>query len=544
MAERNEVQGFPFKAPLGGNNFADPLPDMDPMYSPWMWNVYAGSQGVNLRWNIQDHCTGSAGTYNFISDGVIASKVFGYCSTTKKMYDLTAAGSIPAGTDVSADFSTTDVFTSNFSNALYFFDATGYFAGKQGAFYNASTSAWAAIAYTYSNINLYPGGAISYKGRHFIINQNDLGYEYTDIGQLTGATHGVDLKTIFSSGTGLRWVSTFCPSDNNIQDLYIAFANNVGEVLIYGGDSPGSPTWSIKARVFTGVPVTNFPYAGAITVQYEHDALIMTNFGVVSLRQLWASGIEAATTKTVSQKIDPYWRNLYSQAVAGSVNTFWSGCYFPDRKQIIFTANNFAFLSTNPGTFSLQTGYATILIYNLLTGSWSIYRFGHLGNVSSIVKPIYLNGAVYLLIKGTGASPMTGVYVLEKEIGLDADCGNNNSDVTFNGFINSAWSSLGEPFVNKEVVQTEVLCQGDLFASTPTISMTLVGDFGIRSSGMCTVAGSITPVNFALLKYSVGIDARYVQYSLAMEARNDLSPVAGFTLYDVNMFFTSGTMLT
>lgn len=527
MAGQQKAQGIAFSPPTLGVNFRDPLSNLDPRYSPWMLNIIADNQFLRTRKGTKAYATGATSSHTIASAGVLNATIYGYDNNAQKIVDLTSSGSISGGTDVSSYFNTDKVFTSNFAGSLFFFDSFGQLSSHPGVYYN---SGWNAINYSYATSGFYPAGAIGFKGRHYLIHATKLIYEWSGIGALTGSTAAVDLTTIFTSGTAMSWVAVFNAQDGNVNDIYIAFCNDQGEVLVYSGDDPLSNTWALKQRFFIGKPLVTYPYNFNQVIPFEGDSLVITTTGLVSLRSLLTNGQEGALSKTVSNIIDPYWIEYIRLQGVNSLAFFWSGCFFSEQKQLVIAANGALNVD---GSFDANR--MTFFVLNTTTGAWSIHTTTTTSN-SVFRKVFYANSKVFFII--SGGTSKSGTYQYDADTTFqDVDPGTGTvGNYSFN--IYSYWNNLINQITTKQIGSLETFVYSDLFTLPGALKCAISVDFGRKTSAQAENILPASQAGYQKLKYQLGEDGTYFQFQII--GTTDATKTLGYKLFAANVILEQG----
>jgi hypothetical protein len=266
-------------------------------------NFNVTNQGLSLRRG--DYLHANLGNNNAYTHQAIApygsSKLIecAYNATTNKIdfFDVDA-GTVLHSTAASG---TAEFKPLYFNNRLFFFtDAAAY---APGIYYDGA--AFGTIGYSGSGLS--PFGGNVYKERAYIIERGEPAYWYSDIAAITGALTKVDLVTLVSEKTELAIIAKFTLSDQVSAVELQAFCMFNGEILFYSGSYPNSSDWSIAGRAKVS-QIVNY-HAG---VQYQGDYLILTDSGVVSLRDLFLKGSEAAKNLSVNSRINKTWASYIS----------------------------------------------------------------------------------------------------------------------------------------------------------------------------------------------------------------------------------------
>lgn len=222
------------------------------------------------------------------------------------IYDVSATNTQTL-VDTIAGSAATAATSMLFNKYLFFFDSLGNVRTYNG-------TAWAAGTYTFP-ASFVPFGGEVYKNRSYMINYSASGgttYVYSGIDAIGGATNPVDLASVFSKPGVILGIKAVALSEGIQQETVLAFVSSSGEILVYGGTYPGGD-WSLRARFQVATPTDYHPFIDA-----KGDSFAITNTGIVSLRTLFTSGVDLATTQGISQPISNRWRVPFFQSIAVS----------------------------------------------------------------------------------------------------------------------------------------------------------------------------------------------------------------------------------
>lgn len=442
-------------------------------------------------------------------------------SGNNRYFDITTGTASLAHTSATAING--EIYTLYFNKNVYTFGTTT----SVGDVYNGS--AWGAWGWTFSTIA--PIGGCAFKHRAYFVGRGTATYAYGNIDAIAGGTTEIDLGGVILEQSFLSTIAPVTIVTNGSTIQLLAFVFFSGEVLFYAGSYPDSDSWSLIGRGKTGKPLDY-----NCSIDYQGDALVMTRIGLVSLRDLFLSGGQQASSKTVSEAIDPLWTtlvnygvnggSLYYDSAVGRVK-FINGAWWSAENQIVI---QFPFYDPD-GVVSAGN---TFFVFDTLRQAWSVHRSGGSGNDRSFVYAIanfrdslFMNG-----FKDGAAS--TYLVILKKEGASDFQDAYDN--ITKHSYY---FESLMAPVPASktsvmEADQIEPILETDLSAET---NYNFVADFGRQTTNDQTAPNTLTTVSKPAA--NVGIqEATYMQ--VKMSGTTAASKSVGLKLYSYNVWFDRG----
>lgn len=524
MSQPLTAQGQILPAPVRGVNFHDPLAAMDPTYATWLLNADADNQyvgnrgGYNIHAALPDSNYEIRGLATYKSSGNDKLFSYGYSAGNNVIYDVTNVGA-PVLVHTAAAGGLAEIIDFNFRGRTVFFNQ--YAATNDNKVYDGST--WANWGVTYGGNAVTPRSGTYYKNRFYISAASDV--LFGDVDQVTGAIptgNKFSVGNIFVYDRDVAWIATFSLSDGLVNQQYLAFGNYSGEVLVYSGDYPNSPTWGLVGRFLIGAPTS---YASVI--EYQGDAFIMTYTGLVSLKDLFLRGDKDATVDSISKNINPYWTKLVARlGNAIQIQAQPSGVYNKvDKKIYILVRGHYDVADVYTTTKS------TMFVYNTNTGAWSMHSITSTINGLYPNNLTYFNGDVYF---GCGQY----VVKLYKTIFADEILSAPTTYVGYSPDIRGAYQSYGgQNFVTKALSYQPIIEQ-DL----PTFSVQASVDFGARTTGVSSPSGLVSGFNKPICL--VGIIGTFFQYILTGNTKSgSTTSLIGLKLYSTNVIYQKGGLL-
>lgn len=412
-------------------------------------------------------------------------------------------------------------YDSLFNHYLFFFSPQG--GATPGFTYNGTVIA--SIGYTGSGFS--PLGAAVFNSRHYIIQADEAAYWYSGIDAITGALTKIDLSAIVSQETMLSGIVPISLAPGNGTPLnLLAFIFSDGEVLFYTGTYPDSESWRIVGTAKIGNPIGINTY-----VAYQGDALLFCDNGVVSVRDLFLQGSEAAQALTVNKNIQDTWINLV-RGIRTALSTPSGPIYEPQIKGVYDSNNNriiisFPYYLDGDGVAFKGSFY---FIYNTIEQAWSFHKSEGLSSDKSIIDIVYYQNKVLTLTQQSTSKTM----VYEKE-GSDEFTDRTADDLGEQGI---TFDLISAPIANgRAYVQMaqglDVILQTDMYGET---EYTFIQDFGVsETEPQLTSAPSGT-----LQKpfVNMGIEGSYIQYRIHGTTVEDKT--VGIELYGVNVWIEQG----
>ena len=524
-------------APIKGMNYRDPLAAMDPLSAEWIQNYICEDQSVKNRPGTKVHNTivdsGPSALQPFImalgSFGVgVNEKLFAYVqnsnSTTNvhRVWDvsvLNTATSVYAASDQAA------------GSAVWFeYRSYGTFLVDQLA--NSSfpttndgttwTNGW--VEYT-AGSKILAAPSAYYKSRVYTLYNNEIYFGNSGIPpQITGVLASkFNIQDLYKFDPATSWMATFSLTDANSNEQYIAFGNKAGEVLVYQGDYPFSTTWRLTGQYVIDAPVG---YKQSAVIQFQSDALIITQKALISLKDLVTKGNQIALEQSLSEPINRYWTELFSNisdpfaSVQGRIGGIWA----QKQRQILILVPGF--LDSN-GTFS--DSYSTILCVNTGTGAWSTWRLPQ-ASTSDNDKPgnlTYFKNEVYY-------SASASVYKFDPTLFVDQiKTGSGTLTYSIPLQCYGPHTSIDQTSVIK-VSGFSPSLKDDL----PRLGISVRVDFGVQNNGPTYPARK---AGYNKRLFSVGAEGTFFQYRMTGETvYNSTTSTTGIEFFSINLEVEKG----
>lgn len=380
----SRIENLP--APVLGWNTRDSVANMKSAYALDMLNFYPSPTDVVTRGGSAEHKTGFAATEEVYSLFTYASasteKMFG--ATDLGIYDVSSAGAVTLGGFGIA-------LTSGKCHAINFRTSAGPFLlVVNGAdtlkLYNGTT--WASITgvstpaitgLTTSNI----AGIASFKSRVWFIEKDSLSAWYLPVDSIAGAATQFPLGPFFSAGGSLVAIESWSVDAGVGVDDYLAFISSKGQVAVYKGTDPASPT----TFALSGVYSLGEPVGSNCCKKIGGDVIILTKSGIYSLGKVLAQA-SGQMDKSVflSDIINP----SYSLAASLYKDLYgWSIAYFEAMNALVINVPVSA-------TESVQ------LVRNALNGAWTRFSGWDAFTFCTFQGNLYYGTTGYVIKAWTG----------------------------------------------------------------------------------------------------------------------------------------------
>ena len=300
--------------PVNGWNTRDPISQMDPLYAVELENMFPGDGVVSLRNGFRYHSKsiGSSTVFSLASlEYGTVSKLIAV-SSTGVVYDATTASA--AATDISGGvtFATDYCMIRKFrdrlfikplisNNDVYHYTGTGNIA--LSAFTGPDTGAGA------DDKALYTFG--SYRSRLYFAQADVPSLWYGGVDAITGALTEFPLRAVLTKPfVNFAYVGGLTYQGQAAIDDALCVISDSGEGLLYGGDYPGSATWSLIARFEIPPPMSVWGFANI-----GSNLVALTQQGIVSIQDaISGQSSSVGGYKTLSDAIQSQFVSAFSSS--------------------------------------------------------------------------------------------------------------------------------------------------------------------------------------------------------------------------------------
>lgn len=407
--------------PIGGLNSRDPLAHMPETDAITLDNYFPGINTVSMRNGYSSYATGLGSSYvqTLMTYRALngSEKFFG--GANNNIYEITNSG---ASSSVKSTGITVNKWQYvNFSNSagLWILAVNGTDSplryGGTNWSVNSITGSVASSAKTMINI-------ATHKERVWLIEKNTLNAWYLASQSISGTATKLPLGGVFNNGGQILAAGTFSINDSGDgMDDMLCFVTDNGEAAVYSGTNPATD-FLLVGRYDIGQAIGNrclFSFGG--------DLMVITNAGVISMKQVMISDRSQEDKRAITAKIAP----TFNAAARNYLSNFgWSGTIYPK--------GGMAVINVPEVEGSKQLQY----VQNTITGAW-----GRFVNMNANCWGVY-NDNLYF---GGNAGV---VY--------KADTGNTDNSAQIEAEMVTAFNYCGSPGQNKffEAIRPQMTASG------------------------------------------------------------------------------------
>lgn len=300
-----------------------------------------------IRGGYTSHATGIGASIGSLMEWAGPSSRKLFAATAADIYDATSGGAVGAAAVSS--------LTSAYWQHVNFTTSGGHFlviANGADSVMNYSGAAWTTPAIT----NVASSDLInvaSYKSRLWFVEKDSTRAWYLGVSSIAGAATSLELGDKFRQGGKLQLIGAISrDAGNGAQDV-ICFISSKGEIAVFqGGDPADVNTW-LQVGLYMAAP----PVGHRALVKIDGDLGLLTERGIVSLKQVAATGQASAERTAITGNID---QGIIDDFAAYGGNTGWEMIVHPRTRQAIVNV---------PKTSSTATQWAM----NIQTGAWGTY---------------------------------------------------------------------------------------------------------------------------------------------------------------------------
>ncbi len=401
-------------APVGGLNARDALSAMKPTDAIVLENFFPEANYVVLRKGFAGH--------NFSGSGSDIQSLMTYHATDGDEQLFAAAGGTIV--DVTSKDLASIVYSTGITNNKWQYVN---FSTAGGLFIVAVNGTDTPLKYDGSNWDTdsitgsVPSSANlinvwSHKERLWFAEKDTLNAYYLPSNAVTGAVVKFPLGGVFNNGGQLLAGGTLSTDSGSGIDDLIVFVTDNGEVAIYAGTNPSSPTdWSLLGVYPIGLAVGHrclFKVAG--------DLIVITTFGAESIKQVMSSDRAEMDKRTITGKI----RETFNAQVQNYRSNFgWQG--------FVYAKGRYAIINVPIAEGVRQEQY----IQNLNTGAWCKFTGQRANCWATLNDELYFGGNA---IDAEGSSAV-----------FKADTGHDDNGHQLHGEIKTAFNACGTSGQNK-----------------------------------------------------------------------------------------------
>ena len=233
---------------------------------------------------------------------------------------VTIAGASPAA--YNGTYTITVTGTSTFTYTM---------ASNPGA--NASTVGTYTVLYAITGVNSNKFVNVNlFKNRLFFTEKDSLKVWYLPVNQIAGAASALDFGGIARNGGFLQAMATWTLDAGQGADDYAVFITNMGEIIVYNGTDPDTPTtWELK-----GVWQLGYVFSRRCFYKFAGDILLLTQDGLVPL----ASALQSSRLDPRVNLTDKIFFAISLAADTYSTEFGWQAIYFAKPNMLIINIPN------------------------------------------------------------------------------------------------------------------------------------------------------------------------------------------------------------
>jgi hypothetical protein len=282
-----------------------------------------------------------------------------------------------------------------------------------------------------------------YANRLFFVEKNSMRTWYFGANQISGPALSFDLGSLMTLGGSLMNIAAWTVDNADGVIEYICFISTEGEVLMYSGTDPGSPTtWAKAGHFYIGRPIGRRCIA-----RWGSDMVIITTDGFIPLSKALLTD-RSQLQGAISDKIS----NLVSNDTISYFNNFgWQAIFYPSGDKLI--------VNVPQVQNSLQYQY----VMNTITGAWCRFTNWNANTFETLGNDIYF---------GSNVDPNLSYAYVSK-----CDTGYSDDGAYISGEAKTAFQYFGSPGRQKHVSMVQ-----PVFNITGNMNATLAIDMDFNDA--------------------------------------------------------------
>lgn len=300
-----------------------------------------------IRGGYTSHVTGLGASIGSLVEwaGPGSRKMFG--ATATAIYDVSSAGAVGAAVVSSLN--------NAYWQAVNFTTSGGNFlvlANGADSVRNYDGSTWTTPSITGVTSSTLINVA-SYKTRLWFVQKDTTKAWFLGTSSISGAATSLEMGDKFREGGKLLLIGSLSRDSGAGAGDVICFISSKGEIVAYTGSDPSDTNnWNLIGVYKAAAPIGN-----RALIRIDGDLALLTEQGLVSLRQIASAGRFTAERSSVTANID---QGIIDDFASYGGNTGWEMVVHPRTRQLIVNV---------PLTSSTATQYAM----NIQTGGWCTY---------------------------------------------------------------------------------------------------------------------------------------------------------------------------
>jgi hypothetical protein len=311
-------------APVGGINYADPVPALPPTDALVVDGMYPASNGLATMYGSRRWSTAASSgptvpartLVSFVAGTAADSRLF--CCSRDGIYDVTTSGSGPTR---SLAFSTA---TGEAGFASYCQVTT--IAGEFGLLcdeanglhlYTQSTDSWSVVA-SGAGAGEIDGATTSdlvfvmqWKNRVWFVRRNSATCCYLPPGQITGTVTDFNFGSRLRKGGAVAGLWSMTVDGGSGVDDFLVVISTAGELLLWEGTDPDTAD---AFNLIGSWDLGSVPYGRSFAYNYAGDVLVPTAGGIISVSRI-RSGFGINQAAGMTRKIQPYFGASWIQTI-------------------------------------------------------------------------------------------------------------------------------------------------------------------------------------------------------------------------------------
>lgn len=430
MPKRSTANSATIPPPVNGWNTRDPISGMDPLYAVETINFVAKAGGVELR---DGSLVDSGGMFNTSSaaDNVVTVAAapigttgalfpFAICGTLESAF-VTIGCPFNAGPSTGVilgpgapgnNYCWADTIPVIYKKLLFYI---GDFAGTGVAikYWNGAALLESGITIPDLTIKL----VTSYKQRLYFATRVRAGATYTanlyyggvDSIAAPPAANIYPLESLLTLGGIISYIGTISTGGDALEELFVVISD-MGEVLVFSGDYPGSPTWALINRSIIPPPCGPHAYT-----KYSGDLLVFTINGLVSLKDSIQNntGIKYLSENISSafEGMSALYRYGFGTSLGWPTYVYFCAAWWPKQELIILSYP----------TTSSRTSATEQLVLHVPTNSWWKWTGLQVYSMAVVGDDLILGTVNGKILKMTGyydEDPLVPAAVLTRDVKL------------------------------------------------------------------------------------------------------------------------------
>lgn len=347
LASRPRMGATQLPAPVGGLNLSSGIAEMAKDEALILDNWFPATNYCRVRGGYTSHATGIGASVGTLMEWAGAASRKMFAATASDIYDVSSAGAVGAASlsSLSSAYWQWTMFTT--SGGQFLVCANGSDSVRN---YDGSSWTTPAITNVTSSdlINVW-----SYKTRLWFVQKDSTKAWYLGTSSIAGAATALELGDKFKQGGKLKLVCSVSRDAGNGPQEVICFISSKGEIVVYEGSDPSDTNnWKLVGNYYCAAPIGN-----RAATRVDGDIALLTEKGVLSLRQVASAGQAAAERQAISNAIS---LGIIEDFSSYGSNTGWEMMVHPRTRQMIVNV---------PKSASTATQYAM----NTETGKWCTY---------------------------------------------------------------------------------------------------------------------------------------------------------------------------